>query len=210
MADLNEKRTNRLKLIHRLYDLCEGTRSKAVSMWGIGEEFGWPRSETQSIVEYLEGEGLLEYSDLGGNISLTHRGIVEVEKSLSKPDEATTYFPPAVNIIHIGHMEKSQIQQGTVDSRQELVVPAGLEELAGFLNEVQEFLKIPAIRDDEKSEIECEIDTIEAQGRSPKPKANIVRSSLAAIKQVLEGIAVDGAADLAAKAGEFIIKLFGS
>jgi hypothetical protein len=87
-------------------------------MWDIGTELGLSRDETDNVVDYLVGEGLATHRAIGGAIAMTHGGVLEVERALTKPEAATKYFPPVINIMNIRSMVGSQIQQGTHASSQ--------------------------------------------------------------------------------------------
>src|SRR6185437_4570001 len=68
---------------------------------------------------YLVEEGLLERVAFQGVIAITHHGVKEIEQARREPEKRTTHFPP-INVIHIGQMTGSQIQQGTHDSVQQM------------------------------------------------------------------------------------------
>jgi hypothetical protein len=118
LASLLEKKEQRLRFMHRLYEVTDGSPLVDVESTRIGEEFGWSEQETDRVVEYLMGEGLVEYFAGGNMINVTHAGVVEVEAVLDNPDRGTEHFPPAGNVIVIGQMHSSQIQQGTEGSQQ--------------------------------------------------------------------------------------------
>ncbi len=89
-----------------------GAKMSFVDMAELGMEIHLSREECEGTVEYLAGEGLLKYVALGGIISITHLGVIEVEAALQKPDEPTAHFPAVHNTINIGTMSNSVIQQG--------------------------------------------------------------------------------------------------
>jgi hypothetical protein len=102
MDRLTEKRANRLRLINDVYERTDGDTSEALDMWQLGEELGFESDETQKIVDYLVGEGLLEYRAIGGVVGITHAGVVQVEAALSHPEQPTHYFPAVINVLHVG------------------------------------------------------------------------------------------------------------
>src|SRR3989344_5165042 len=122
MSESIEKlKAKRFQFLKKLWELSEGDEYKSFNMFEIGNELGFDHELTSSIYQYLRGEGLLKAFTLGGNIVITHAGIVEMEESLSKPDQPTEHFP-AVNIINIGHMEHSNIIQGSSSVNQQNIV----------------------------------------------------------------------------------------
>ena len=54
---------------------------------------------------------------MGGIISITHYGIKEVEDAKASPAQPTHHFP-AVNVINVGSMVNSAIQQASPDALQ--------------------------------------------------------------------------------------------
>ena len=118
MNNLEETKARRFQFLNKLYEITGGNRRAYVSMWDLGRELGFDGDQTSTVVDYLTGEGLVEHVAIGGEISLTHYGLKEVESALATPDQPTTYFPPVVNILHVQSMVGSQIQQGTHQSTQ--------------------------------------------------------------------------------------------
>jgi len=155
----------------------------------LGDELGFDEKETDRISQYLVGEYLMEYAAMGGIIAITHQGVIEVEDALSHPEEPTQYFPP-VNIINIHHMQNSQIQQGTINSTQSQLIELKIK------NDIQEFIelfkaKLPDLRlkEEDISEIEADIKTVQSQVASSRPKKGMLRECLSSMQRVLEGVA---------------------
>lgn len=114
----------RFDYLKRLYELSGGNRRAGVDMWAIGREFDLDRRNTARIFDYLKDAGLAAPQAAGGRIGITHEGIRAVEEALRVPETARQYFP-AINIIAIGNMIESQIQQGTNDSTQTMTTKRG-------------------------------------------------------------------------------------
>lgn len=117
--NLDEKKKRRLEYLKMLYDLTDGDRFKYVSGFRLGENLGFNKQEANQIVDYLVGEGLVQYVALGGTIAITHEGIKEVESGLENPKNPTEHFPP-INVIQVGKMVNSEIQQSTTNSNQQI------------------------------------------------------------------------------------------
>ena len=136
-----------------------------------------------------------------------HYGIKEVEEALENPDEGTQHFP-AVNIINVGTMTNSVIQQSSPSGAQN--INFGAEEkadLKSFLLELKQSLDQLNLASDEQNEIIADINTAEVQVDSPKPKTNILRESLKSIRAILEGAAANATPELIEKASMFIAML---
>jgi hypothetical protein len=57
------------------------------------------------------------------------------------------------------------------------------------VGEVRQSIDELGLADDAKAEAESDLDTLDAQLSSPRPKATIVRESLRSLRNVLEGAA---------------------
>jgi hypothetical protein len=184
---LEEKRRRRLLFIRKLYEVTDGSRFARANMLELGAELGWDPSEVQNVVEYLEGEGLLEYVTLGGGITITHLGVLEVEQTLSDPESPTEHFPAAVNVIHIEQMYGSQIQQGTIDSTLEarFLSQDDSESVHALLASLRADLADIVLEEDDRSELEAELGTAELQLQSSRPKLTTIRASLGRIGELL-------------------------
>jgi len=99
MATVEEKRKLRFQFLNSVYEKTEGDKLQSVNMFELGKELGWDESTTDLTVQYLVGEGLIKHFTMGGNIIITHNGVVEIENALAHPQESTNYFPPVVNIM---------------------------------------------------------------------------------------------------------------
>jgi|LGOV01.1.fsa_nt_gb hypothetical protein len=189
MIQIEILRKNRFTYLHHLYKKSSGSTFPDMNMWEIGRELGFGKEKTENITDYLENEGLLKYTALGGTIAITHPGIVEVEEALSHPEEPTQYFPP-VNVINIHHMESSQIQQGASYSTQsQFIDTLSKNDILAFIESLKGNLYELELEDNEQSEISADISTIEAQLSSSRPKRNILKECLTSIQRILEGAA---------------------
>jgi len=184
---LTQKKTQRFQFLKALYDTTDGDSTQMLDMWQLGEDLTFDSDDTQKVAEYLSGEGLIEFRAIGGVIGITHYGVVQVEKALSKPEEPTQYFPPVVNILHVQSMVGSQIQQGTQSSTITATVTAErMSDVKEFVTRLREALPSLHLEKSVANEAQADASTIDAQLSSPKPKWGIVRESLTSIRHVLE------------------------
>src|SRR6476646_8020886 len=115
--DLAKERKCRFNFVQAVYDATSANELQPVDMREIGKNLGLDPQTTQRVFQYLSQEGLIRSVAIGGAIGITHKGIVEIESAMEKPDTPTEHFP-AINYIHIGQMHHSQVQQGTHFSSQ--------------------------------------------------------------------------------------------
>jgi hypothetical protein len=108
--DVKEKNKKRLIFLRKLYEFVQADRFKPVYGHQIGDQLGFDENETQRIVQYLEGEGLINYIGNVGEFILTHKGVKKVESS-SGIDSSEKHSTKQV--IKVNKMINSQIQQGT-------------------------------------------------------------------------------------------------
>ena len=103
-----EIKKKRLQYLKKLYDFYEKNRNSYPSMNEIGQELGFGVDEVERIVSYLVNEGLVDYIGIvGGHISISHKGIKEIESALYNPQKSTEHFPP-INIIQIDKIHHLQ------------------------------------------------------------------------------------------------------
>jgi hypothetical protein len=185
MIDINRKKELRYLFLHRLYELVDGSELKRVAKADVAEGLGASPQEANDVWQYLKGEHLANPVNMA--VSITHAGVVEIEKALSDPDKPTQYFPP-VNIITVHHMNGSVIQQGTVGSIQSTQLAdtdkIGIDE---FVKKLKQALPELGLTKEADSEASADIATIDAQVGSDRPKSGIIKECLRSIQRVLEG-----------------------
>lgn len=161
----------------------------------IGREFGLNRQETGRIVDYLHDEGLADWFAAGGLIRITHGGVVEVEEAIAEPEQPTRHFPPIViaeTYIQAQTISNSQFQIRTGDSQQQMGAVSA-EELRGLISDLRRLLGELELSDEDAATAVADLDSAEAQVRSPQPKHGIVKSALESVQRIVES-AVGGAA----------------
>jgi len=187
--DINQKKKNRFLFLQLLYNASNGDSGSMFDMWEVGGELRFDEEEIRKIVDYLIDEGLLEARALGGVIGLTHWGIKEVEQALENPDKPTEHFLP-INIITIGTMTNSTLQQGTNSSTINFHFDNGkINELDIIINSLKDIQNTLNISVDLHQELISEIQTLESQKQSPRPKSVIITESLKTIRTILENVA---------------------
>jgi hypothetical protein len=185
MDPITKKKTDRFRYLNALYDAVGGRQFTACQWVELGKEAGLTPQESTDVALYLNDEGLIDYS--GQLVSLTHAGIKEIEYARTHPDEATEYFPPVVNIIHVGSMTNSQIQQGTVASSQSGTFScADLASLKDALSSIVERIDRLQLSPERQKEMVSDIATLRAQLEAPAPKAGIVKELVRSVRAILE------------------------
>jgi len=196
LSEIDEIKKQRFLFLHQLWKLTAGDHSKRVSVRQVSEPLNLKENDARTIVQYLVGENLLEITTHGFNIPsysdaslyIKHKGVVEVEQALSKPESPTIHFPASVvNNINIGTMTNSNISQASSGVNQMITInPETKQDLLDLINTLKEFLENEELRREQKDELSSDISTIESQINSPKPKTRIISESLSSAKNILE------------------------
>ena len=196
MSEIDEIKKQRFLFLHQLWKLTAGDHSKRVLVRQVSESLNLKEDESRVIIQYLVGENLLEITSHGFNVPsysdaslyIKHKGVVEVEQALSKPESPTPHFPASVvNNINIETMTNSNISQASSDVNQTITIsPETKKELTVLVNTLKEFLAKEDLKQEQKDEMISDISTIESQINSPKPKSAIITASLSSAKNILE------------------------
>ena len=196
MSQVEEIKKQRFQFIYQLWKITGGDSSKRVLVRQISEMLGLNEDDARTIVQYLNNEGLLEINTHGFNVPryvdaslyIKHKGIVEVEQALSKPESPTPHFPASVvNYINVGTMTNSNIAQSSTNTNQKIDLSHNTkQDISEILNTLKEFLDKPEIQQEQREELRSDISTIQSQLDSPKPKLGILSESLSSAKNILE------------------------
>lgn len=122
--------------------------------------------------------------------------MVEIERARDNPTQPTEHFPP-INIINIGSMSNSTLQQGSNHSTINFTSGSGdapsLGDILQSLKKIQDTLDLSL---EDKQELQCELQTLESQQQSPRPKNVIITESLKSVKTILETVIGNAGATL--------------
>ncbi|MDO1449047.1 hypothetical protein Q0590_22405 [Rhodocytophaga aerolata] len=189
--DIEEKKKYRFLFLQRLYQKTDGNIHKGVYTYEIGQELNLDNEVTDNIVSFLKGEYLIEGKTRDRVLTITHRGVLEIEEAIEHPEKPTKHFLP-INIISVQNMYGSSIQQGSPNAFQSNSYKnENTDSILLLVEEIKKAIDIIQIGKEEKDEALSELETIIAQSKSPKPKFIIINESLRTIKTLLEGVAVN-------------------
>lgn len=190
MGIYEDNARKRFAFLKALYDRAKGSTACEEDMWELGRDVGLDRDETDRVVQYLDGEGLLEEGgSLGGGISLSHKGVVEIEQAVREPRKPTEHFPAGMSIV-IERMINSQIVQGSPGAQQHGDWSSNdIGAALSWIRQVHEALPNLRLDAETRAEVDAEIATAELQAKSPKPKAGIIAQVGRSLRSILEGTA---------------------
>lgn len=199
MTDLNavlRKQSQRYQLLRRLYEVTEGLQNKIVPFFEIATQAGFGRSETSDAYEYLRGEGLLKPMTLGGGVVITHRGIIEVENSITEPSKPTEHFMPQV-IQHFhgnvgGVVTGNQNTMYVSNERTEAV-----HEVLRLVGELEDNLR--QLPPEKRPEAKEALDNLKIEVESVAPKASRVKAAAFYVGNFFREVAVNVTTNLIEK-----------
>ena len=185
IVDITDIKKKRFEFLRTLYDETNGyTWAMTFVVTDIGEKIGVNPDQAEKIAQYLHDEGLIEIMDKDRHMRILHAGTRELEKAIEHPEEATDHFPR--NVIRIGTMIGSQIAQASPGTTQLNILTAddrrAVKEDLAVLKERIDQLELPP---QHESDLRAEMETIEAQMKSSKPKIEIIKAAYASIKGIL-------------------------
>jgi hypothetical protein len=187
----------RYRFLESVHDTTDGDRFRPTNVAEVAAVVGLSKEAAEGIAQFLVDEGLLKWHSFGGFIVITHAGRKEVEQARREPAQPTQHFLPA-NYIHIEHMTGSQLQQGTTGSVQHMsqtLTPDQSEVLTRWLDAVRAAeLGVAA---EVQAEVDVQLATIDAQMKSARPLASIVRGAGQAVVEILKSASAGAAIELA-------------
>ena len=180
MSNIDEIKKQRFQFLHQLWQITGGDHTKRVLTRKISDILGISENETRVIVQYLNGEKLLEITTHGFNVPsyldaslyIKHKGVMEVEQALSKPESPTPHFPASVvNYINVGTMTNSNIAQASSGANQTITItPEVKQDLTELVSALKEILSTSDLKKEQTDELSSDVSTIESQLGSPNPK----------------------------------------
>ena len=199
MIDINKVKEDRYKFLYKVYEISNGQMAYMVNGDQVGKELGFDSNYSANIYYYLNEEGLTEPMGAGIRLAITHLGIKEIEESLENPAKPTEHFLPIQQYnINIGTMSGGAIQQASENSTINYSFSDKTkEDISSLLDELKEVVSILELKEEEREELEVDIQTIEVQNRSNKPKKVVIKTLLNSVKAILERASGSILADVA-------------
>jgi hypothetical protein len=191
---IQRKQEQRFALLRNVYDATGGRTSVSIDneeLTECGRRAGLDDSQTQAAEEWLTNEGLLEGVTLQ-SVSLTHQGVVEIEASMTDPEEPTDHFPASV-IQHVTNNYQINAPVGSIQTGSQNTanvtqsVAVGDEVMKHIVTLRQAANKLDADRREEALEL---VETIESEAQSSKPKKSVIRQCGEGLKTLLAPIDV--------------------
>jgi hypothetical protein len=178
-----------------MYEASGASEAKFVDGVKLGENLHLVTQDTDDVMRYLEGEGLLRFVTAEGLIAITHQGVVEIEQALEHPEAATEHFAPGTIVIN-GDVVGSQIQTGGTQSPQTMTIDYGTDVafIANFLSAMTTAMALtPLTSPEDNRQAELMIALLEAQLRRSEPDKGLTKPLLRALRDFSLAMAGSGA-----------------
>jgi hypothetical protein len=149
MDEVEEIQNKRFKFLLKLYKMSQGSPNIEFNQDDIGKLLDFDPYLTVNIVHYLGNEGLIVDNNWYGvkgvyehvPISITNKGIKEVEQVIKHPQTSTEHFPSEMiyDIKITGNLSNSPFQIGSPYATQSITINEDnikdVEELIKLLKE---------------------------------------------------------------------------
>lgn len=158
-----------------------------------------PHTEIVGILDTVRNN-LLQWA-----LELEQKGVIGEGMTFSKEEKSAATQVTYQITNNIGSMRHSQLQQHFSGSSQVINAALNLEALTELIRLLNSAKSTLPLESSIRAEYVAEIQTLESQASSPKPKTTILAESLKSIRTILEGAAGNVlASDLAQKIGAFL------
>jgi hypothetical protein len=220
-AIMTESPTNQSKALQLLKAIYDKTRSSTEPVFISELDAGLSEEDSKAAWRYLEDRGLIETFNVPYTARVNGAGVDAIENAQRDPDQPSPNFPSVsynivYNTMHVGTMSNSPVQQGGVQSAQDLTVKYGAEDLSDLgrlLSELILHLDDLPIDARQKHKAEAQIATLKAQ-LTDEPDPVIVRQAGRTLRNITEGaigslIATAAQPTVWTWVGEVMRRLFG-
>ena len=140
---------------------------------------------------------------LNWSLRLEADGILGEGLSFNRKEQEVASKSPQIVTNFYGSVHNQQLQQGNQVAIQAggNIDSAALQTIVRSASEL-----LASLKGDQAAELRAEIETLEAQSKSPKPKQSILRESLSSMRTILEGAAGGAAGQLAVEIGKLLVQ----
>lgn len=122
-------------------------------------------------------------------IELEQKGILGEGMSFSKEEKSAASQVTYQITNNIGNMSNSQLQQHSPGSSQAITQTLDTAPIMALLGELKSAMNTLQLNANDLAELQAELNTINSQVDSPKPKASILHESFKSVRTILEGAA---------------------
>lgn len=191
-----EKQKRRYQFLLELWKVVKGSSDEQANLYVVAGSLGFSLEETWELHSYFSEKGFFAMDTSAMDITLSHRAIVEIENSLTNPQQSTEHFPSTViqnfnapvGSVQTGNNNVANVNQNIGQNFSEI-----LEQLAILKNQFQ------LLPSDEREEAIEVIDAIAVEVQSEKPSKGKIKSFLLTTKDFAVKTGTELAASTLAK-----------
>jgi hypothetical protein len=197
------KQARRYQFLMAIWRAVKGEASNQVNVRVLGDSLGFSFEETLEIYAYLSEEGFFSMNTCEMTVTLSHKAIVEIEKSITKPSQSTEHF--STTVIQHFNAPVSSVQTGANSiAYVNQNIGGNISEILQVIEKLREqFNKLPNEESQEAIDI---IDALSEEVKSPQPNKGKVKAFLTATKSFASDVT---SATLATTLAEAIAKGLG-
>lgn len=185
--EIKKLQADRLRYLENAYHKSKGDPQAYIPWEETGQELGFDKDRTISIMYWLKNEGLINFQTTS-SFCLTNYGIKITEDAITHPDISSGPLI-AYNQISIGQMINSSIQQGTVNSIQNQTIQQNdLSAINDLIRKLENSLEKLSMTEIQKQDLIANIETIKAQAKSSKPTKQIILDAFSSISGILQAL----------------------
>jgi hypothetical protein len=175
----------RYQLLKALYEKTNHDPSVWIDDSELQKDVGLTPQEYTPMILELHSRGLVKCTHESATIDFP--GIREVERLETNPDQRGSYFP-SINVMFVGQISHSQIQQGSHHSTQSMQLTQNdFNSLLPFLIRLEQNLGALQLSGETERQARADIATVQTQATAPRPNHTIVKESLKSLRTILEG-----------------------
>jgi hypothetical protein len=164
----------------------ETPHTVAVSKYALGEELGFDSHQTDRIVKFLLNKNALKGDS--GSVRITGNTVqclIDYERANNKAPSSNSYN------INVGSMNTSSIVQASKDVQIITILSqTQIQDVEQISSSLKEVLKSSELSEEQKAELNIEIESLDVQLKSPKPKMVRIKDYLTTAKNIIEGTAI--------------------
>lgn len=178
MSELNPD--SLYEVLKWIFDKAGGSQNEIVDLLLLPTENSkYSKNTLEKISDYLEGENLLVRPiNEGIEVQITHKGIVEIQKSINSPNTPTEHFPSHVINNFYANVGSNQTGNHNIANVQQNFGPK-TEDVMNLLHKLREHLS-----EDKKQEGSALIESLEKEITAENPSEPTIKLFLKGISEL--------------------------
>lgn len=192
-----KRQEERYQVLLALWKAAGGRELERVNFMEVAKNSGFGTETSKEILIYLTREGFFENRDFGGGVTLSHKAIVEIERSLTNPTEATEHF--STTVIQNFNAPVGAVQSGpnsTANVNQNF--GPSMAEVAQLIRQLRTQFEI--LPNGEREEAIDVVDGLSEELQRPAPSKGKVKAFLSQVGVIAQDVGSGASAGLLAEA----------